>query len=698
MGKHLLFAVLGIGIIISFGLLFWEERDREWKKYQKEFKQLEMETIKEEIRNTVDGEGGRRLQSDLERSAKSGAEIKQVYLEDLNIIDRCHSCHSGVADQRWADVPQPFTTHTEPIFSLHPIYRFGCTICHQGQGSATTTKSGHGYDANWKDPLLPLDYIEASCNQCHADLTFREVPLLSRGNYLIERLGCLGCHAAETIDPVEKIGSVLDQIKFKVEPDWVIRFLKKPRDYSGETRMPNFEFEDDEIRQIRDYLFALGDKKKNGFSDKRAQTGLLQFSPEEFESGKKLVKDLACTTCHTIEGIVEKGFFKYDKIGPELSKVGSKLKTEWLKQYLGDPPALQPKSKMPTYRLSQKENRELTIFLSSLEWDNGKPPKVDKTASVTGNEISNDVNIKSVESGKRLIIQSNCTGCHEIEGIDEGEKGPAWDGIAGKPIRKFDFGNNPDKIEMSRSAWIKEKILKPRSFRDSLKMPLLDISEQDAVAITTTLMSMTDKKIPRSYLKEAKGRPNLSVQVPKKGPVGELWEELKCLRCHSVGGEGGDIGPELAFEGSRVKYDWMAEYLERPEPIRPISAARMPDLKLKKREAAQLSDFIKMALVDNELTGGIIQEDNVSKKSLKQGKKLFSRKYGCIGCHQVGKKGGNIGPDVSTLGKRMVGDWVYAYLKNPQSAIPDAMMPNFGLTDEEAEALTDYLMSLEGGG
>ncbi len=225
-------------------------------------------------------------------------------------------------------------------------------------------------------------------------------------------------------------------------------------------------------------------------------------------------------------------------------------------------------------------------------------------------------------------------------------------------------------------------------------MPLLDIFEQDATAITTALLSLTDRKIPKSYLMEDQTMANLPVQIPSKGSVGGLWEELKCLRCHAVGGKGGNIGPELAFEGSRVKRDWMVEYLKKPELIRPFSAARMPDFKVSHREATLLSDFIEMALIDDNVPVGIIDEGKISKKSLRRGKKLFSRKYGCIGCHQVGSKGGKIGPEVSSLGKRLEGDWVYAYLKAPQSAIPDAMMPNFALRDEEAKALTEYLMSL----
>lgn len=260
MVKNVLFALFGIGIIISFVLLFVGERNREWKKYQRAFKKMDMEMVKGEVKNATNEKERRRLQQALDGLAKASVEVKQVYLKDLEVTDRCHTCHLGTNDPRWAHAPQPFTSHTEPILSSHPVASFGCTPCHQGQGPATTTRGGHGFEANWKDPLLPLNYIEASCSQCHTDLTFREAPLLSRGKYLIGRLGCLGCHEGRGFKAEEKIGPVLDTIGLKADPDWITRFLKDPGEYSKETRMPNFQFTDDEIQHIREFLLTSSER------------------------------------------------------------------------------------------------------------------------------------------------------------------------------------------------------------------------------------------------------------------------------------------------------------------------------------------------------------------------------------------------------------------------------------------------------
>jgi hypothetical protein len=72
--------------------------------------------------------------------------IKQVVNEELDIVDRCHSCHAGINRTGFDDAPQPYSTHpmvvTLPplgpglgergIMSVHPTEIFGCTPCHSG--------------------------------------------------------------------------------------------------------------------------------------------------------------------------------------------------------------------------------------------------------------------------------------------------------------------------------------------------------------------------------------------------------------------------------------------------------------------------------------------------------------------------------------------------------------------------------------
>lgn len=112
--------------------------------------------------------------------------------------------------------------------SPHKAETFGCTICHQGQGSATdfynashtpnTTAQmtlwkeqpnkdnqfgGHSWKSNhyWDFPMLPNRFIESTCVKCHHQITDlirdgsrNEAPKLLRGYNLVRENGCFGCH------------------------------------------------------------------------------------------------------------------------------------------------------------------------------------------------------------------------------------------------------------------------------------------------------------------------------------------------------------------------------------------------------------------------------------------------------------------------------------------------------------------------
>ncbi len=188
----------------------------------------------------------------------------------------------------------------------------------------------------------------------------------------------------------------------------------------------------------------------------------------------------------------------------------------------------------------------------------------------------------------------------------------------------------------------------------------------------------------------------------------KIYEAKNCMSCHLTKGPNQDKtfedklkrkGPDLWFAGSKFKKEWLAAWLQDPKPVRQLAYNSIEQknpgghAKLAAKEAADVTDYL-MTLTSKDVTTGAIKPKNDL-----MGKMVFEKKQGCYGCHlsKRGAKvaGGLTGPSLVDAGKRLQGDWVYAYLKNPQAIIPVKRMPTYAgvLTDGEMKSLAAYVSS-----
>jgi mono/diheme cytochrome c family protein len=76
-------------------------------------------------------------------------------------------------------------------------------------------------------------------------------------------------------------------------------------------------------------------------------------------------------------------------------------------------------------------------------------------------------------------------------------------------------------------------------------------------------------------------------------------------------------------------------------------------------------------------------------------KRLISES-GCFGCHEI--KGylemPKIGPQLNQLVVKETPEWLFRWVRNPKDYNPHTRMPNFKFTDDQAEAIAAFLMSL----
>jgi mono/diheme cytochrome c family protein len=76
-----------------------------------------------------------------------------------------------------------------------------------------------------------------------------------------------------------------------------------------------------------------------------------------------------------------------------------------------------------------------------------------------------------------------------------------------------------------------------------------------------------------------------------------------------------------------------------------------------------------------------------------QGERLVGEKA-CLGCHIIGDGGGNIGPSLNGVVSRKGADDVARKIVDPTFDSSTSMMPNFGLSEEEAGWITAYLATV----
>lgn len=73
-----------------------------------------------------------------------------------------------------------------------------------------------------------------------------------------------------------------------------------------------------------------------------------------------------------------------------------------------------------------------------------------------------------------------------------------------------------------------------------------------------------------------------------------------------------------------------------------------------------------------------------------RGEALVAEKA-CLGCHVIGQSGGQVGPRLTDVVARRGPVYIRRKLTNPTFDNPTSMMPNFGLTPDQIEAILAYL-------
>lgn len=191
---------------------------------------------------------------------------------------------------------------------------------------------------------------------------------------------------------------------------------------------------------------------------------------------------------------------------------------------------------------------------------------------------------------------------------------------------------------------------------------------------------------------------HLAADLPKTMVQDQLADQgrhavgkLGCARCHASAFPGVNDpppGPSLADIGRRVKREWLLDWLDQPDKLRP--GARMPAL-----FAADRKGFVERWLITDLLLRGGEKTPPREVGDHRAGRLAFLT-AGCTACHFL--------PDVERseqadldrhphvgLADRLPAEDLAAFLTNPPTRYPDGRMPRLPLTPDAARNIAAYL-------
>ncbi len=420
------------------------------------------------------------------------------------------------------------------------------------------------------------------------------------GKELIETVGCVGCHMVEGIDDKwnklnQKKGTYLTGIGSKVDPDWLVSWLKKPSHYQEDTVMPSFRLTDKEANDIASYLLSLKNKQfaelefpeinkdlrdeilvQDYFSAfdtlAAAKKKLSAMSDDErtMELAKRSINKYGCYSCHNING------YEGDlpQIGPELTKEGSKpveqfgfgqqhqvphTRQGWLRQHLkspsiwdvGVPKPFKDLNKMPNFYLNDEEIESIVLVLLG---------QVSDRVPLAGQKVLN-ANEKFYEDGMKIANQYNCYGCHKI------------DGVGGKLSEGFEDQNyGPPYLTREgfrvQTDWLYDFLQNVHPIRSYVKvrMPSFNFKHDE---LNKLVMGFSSGAGQNTF--DAPTR--VEWEPGEREAAQKIWNELACTTCHTAGfNKDAPQAPDLHYAKNRLRPEFMDAWIANPQSFIPYTS------------------------------------------------------------------------------------------------------------------------------
>ena len=337
-----------------------------------------------------------------------------------------------------------------------------------------------------------------------------------------------------------------------------------------------------------------------------------------------------------------------------------------------------------------------------------------------------------------MYERAGCYACHKTAGFED--------------LRKP--GPNLTKIESKLDQeWVANWIRDPRAVKPSTWMPKIwynsnTDSAEDAVRNEAEIDAVVAYLFANSEAHEVVASPGAG--NPAEGQ--RIVESVGCLGCHITGDETREAaGPRRTFGqplqavGSKTSAEWLFDWVRDPRHY--SAETYMPDLRLTDGEVADVAAYLAgltggtgtvaqatfqaadvdaalldymRAIVPAEEAEATLAAMSAEERRLDLGRRAIGR-YGCYSCHEISgfEDTQPIGTELSAEGSKLLPqfdfafmhdaiphskrDWIKSKLIDPRiydqnrvlQPLEKLRMPDFGFSEDEARLLTTAVMSFQ---
>ncbi len=244
--------------------------------------------------------------------------------------------------------------------SPHPMKSMGCTVCHEGNPQETDfvlaahTPMSHEQEHEWAHehyvtaagvpnatfalvehywdrPMLLNKYAEAGCSKCHTQVTdigsYEGQPqgrTINLGENLFLNAGCANCHLVQGRELARRVGPDLTRVASKLTPGFADQWILNPRAFRPTTWMPHFFLQENNGED--------GANEQDPEPALRSETEVLAMRTYLFALSKDWQPE---TTVEGLSGDAERGLTLFKETGclachSNLAEFGP----EWIPGYL----------------------------------------------------------------------------------------------------------------------------------------------------------------------------------------------------------------------------------------------------------------------------------------------------------------------------------------------------------------------------